>query len=149
MNRVEQKERLTELISTAENSVSGVRNVESDFKETVAKYKDLYDGLESEGYSDALEKDVEGFSGSLLRQMIDGSANLEDLDSEIDSFKEDLDGYAEDLSEYRQEQIEEKYADWEDVVDKMSCLVNDDDLTIESSIEMLEEIIALLKQFKK
>jgi hypothetical protein len=150
MKRTEQKERLSDLIEFIKNSISGIENCRDDFDEMVSDYETLYNKLENEGYDYILEDDVEVFANKLLRKMIEGNADIEMLESELDSFKSELDDYAYELSESKQEKLEEKYSGWEeDVTDKISSLQNDDEFGFDEAIDMLYEIIEALKQFKK
>jgi uncharacterized protein YdiU (UPF0061 family) len=148
MNRVEQRERLTEIIETIENSISGLENIRDDFDEIVVEYENLYNRLEQSGYS-VLEEDVDDFSGKLLKTMIEDNADINLFEDMLDTFKSDLDDYADELSDSKREKIDERYGDWDEITDKIYSLQNDEELGFDEANDMFLEIVEILKRYKK
>lgn len=150
MNRVEQKERLVELIELIENSIAGLENISDDLDDYANEYESMYSRLLGDGYSASdIMDEPEEYKAKLLKQMLENNADLSTIEDNLDSFKSELDDYAYDLPPSRQEKLEERYSDWDDITSKVYDLQNDDELTIEGAKELMQEIIEILKGYKK
>ncbi len=147
MNRAEQKERLSEIIDTMEDVISGLKNVKPEYNELVGDFEKIRQKMENEGYDQVLDFYTDEFSNKLSVVMLEHHTDIENLRDLIDSFNDDIESYADEISESRAEKLHDRYMDLEDIIDRLSF--SDEDIVLETIIETLEDDLQLIKNMKK
>lgn len=151
MNRQEQKERIADIITKLEDAISAVKNYRGFVEEITGDYSSLLDKMNSEGFGtdDVLQHDEEQFTTLVVKEVLINQGNLEEVQEDISDFKDEIQSYADELSESRAEKLEERYVNLEEVYDAIYALTSEDDVTVDSAIETMEENIIWLKEMKK
>lgn len=144
MNRTEQKERLSDVLDMIKDLKEELANKISDVDVAFKKIDDLGDTLYNIVQVD--EWDDEELKKNVIKAILEESYMMETRDLLYD-FKSDLDSYMSEISESRQEKLEERYAELEEVIEKFE--IGEDDDSIESVIERVEEAEDVIKQMKK
>ncbi|WP_310877085.1 hypothetical protein [Priestia megaterium] len=144
MNRTEQKERLSDVLDMIKDLKEELANKISDVDVAFKKIDDLGDTLYNIVQVD--EWDDEELKKNVIKAILEESYMMETRDLLYD-FKSDLDSYMSEISENRQEKLEERYAELEEVIEKFE--IGEDDDSIESVIERVEEAEDVIKQMKK
>lgn len=151
MNRTEQKERLTDIITKIEDTISAVKNDCEFVEEVVSDYSALLEKLNSEGFDtdSIIQQSEEGFTSSIIEAILTNKGNIEEVQDDIRDFKEDINSYADEVSESRAEKLNERYINLDEVHDKVYFLTVDDELTIDGVTETLQDCVEYLKEMKK
>lgn len=149
MNRTEQKEKLTDIITKIEDAISAVKNSKPFVEEVVNEFNSVLEKLEREGLNEVIELDGEQFNSQVVKAVLRDQANIEEIESDIDEFRDEIESYKDEISESRAEKLEERYADLDEVYDVISELTEDNEVTLEDVVEQLEEKVLWLKTMKK
>lgn len=145
MKRVEQKERLKEIIASASEVLDTLKDHESEYNSIASRFTELAGALEDFGNPDILENDLATYHNRLVISIINDQTEIENTVGLLEDFQTDLEGYMDELSDSRREKLEERYESLSDIIEEFELENNEVD-DFDDTVSTLEDLIQRLKE---